>query len=101
MEALFQSGSWNRKHTHTERAAENSPCIAKQKDEEEINVYFCKLPFWVCLYYVTKQKNSGAYDMEEIILSVQFLKIKLSLPYDSEFFCLNQMVDKECLNTKI
>lgn len=32
--------------------------------------------------------------MEEIILSVQFLKTKLSIPYDSEFFCLNQMVDK-------
>lgn len=43
---------------------------------------------------VTKQKNSGTYDMEEIILSVQFLKTKLSIPYDSEFFCLNQMVDK-------
>lgn len=35
---------------HTQRAAENSPCIANRKDEEEINVYFCKLPFWVCLY---------------------------------------------------
>ena len=66
---------------HTGRSAESLPFIANQKDEEEIKFIFCKLPFWLCLYYITKQNNSGACDLEEIILSTQFLNTKLSLPY--------------------
>ena len=66
---------------HTGKTAESSPFIANQKDEEEIKFIFVSYHFGFCLYYITKKNNPGAYDLEEIILSIQFLKTKLSLPY--------------------